>query len=242
MPEMSPDQRHAVDIPLIALVGVFVTALISTQLLAVKILELALPATLPAVGGAIIVPAGVLAYAVTFLATDCIAELYGRRTAHVVVNVGFVMILFLLGLVWLAILAPGSPQGVDPSAFSAVMGPSTNVVLGGLVAYVISQNWDVFVFHRIRAWTGRRWLWVRNVGSTATSQAIDTVVFIAIAFWLAPIALGIGQPVPGDVLVGLVLGQYLAKLLIALLDTPLVYAVVGLVRSGRAPTATALAD
>ena len=215
----------------IALVALFVTALVTAQLVAVKVIEFGLPASLPVVGDAIIVPAGVLAYAVTFLATDCYTELYGRRSAHVVVNVGFGMILVMLALVWLAILAPGSPAGVDPDAFAAVLAPSTNIVVGGLLAYVVSQNWDVFAFHRIREHTGVRLLWARNIGSTATSQAIDTTVFILIAFFVAPALLGIGEALPGAVLASLIVGQYLVKLVIALVDTPFIYLLVGLVRS-----------
>ncbi|MDL5363533.1 queuosine precursor transporter [Halalkalicoccus sp. NIPERK01] len=217
----------------LALAATFVTALVVAQVLAVKILALSLPVDLPVVGGEIIVPAGVLAYALTFLATDCYAELYGKRPAQALVNVGFAMILVMLGLVWLAILAPGSPVGVDPDLFARVLAPSTNIVLGGLLAYLVSQNWDVLVFHRIRERTGTELLWARNVGSTASSQALDTVVFVSVAFSLAPALFGIGVALPAGELLALIVGQYLIKLLIALADTPVVYAVVGLVRSRR---------
>lgn len=229
-------------VPRLALVALFVTSLVVAQLLAVKILALPLPAALPVVGSEVIVPAGVLAYAITFVATDCYAELYGKRPAQALVNVGFAMIFVMLGLVWLAILAPGSPAGVDPELFAQVLAPSTNVVLGGVLAYLVSQNWDVFVFHRIRERTGRRLLWARNLGSTATSQAIDTVVFVLVAFSFAPSLFGIGVVLPTGELLALIVGQYLIKLLIAFADTPVVYAVVGLVRSRRDGTTAMLAD
>lgn len=229
------------DAPRLALAALFVTALVTAQLLAVKILAFDLPLGLPLVGSEIIVPAGVLAYAITFLATDCYAELYGRRSAQLLVNVGFAMILVMLSLVWLAILAPGSPAGVDPDLFARVLAPSTNVVLGGLCAYLLSQNWDVIAFHRIRERTGSGLLWVRNIGSTATSQAIDTVVFVSVAFLLAPSLLGIGTALPLPAILGLIVGQYLIKLLIALADTPVVYGIVGLARSRRL-TRTTSAD
>jgi len=220
----------------VALVALFVTALVTAQILAAKILGVALGGTLPVVGGAILVPAGVIAYALTFFATDCLSELYGKRTAQVVVNVGFAMILVMLGLVWLALSAPsaralGIPAGVDPAAFSSVLGFTPGIVLGSLAAYVVSQNWDVFAFHAIRGRTGRDHLWARNIGSTATSQLVDTVIFILVAFWLAPRLLGLGQASAAPVLASLVVGQYLVKLFIALVDTPFVYAVVGYVRS-----------
>ncbi len=226
----------------LALAALFVTSLVTAQLLAVKVLAIPLPAGLPAVGNETIVPAGVLAYAITFLATDCYGELYGKRPAQTLVSVGFAMILLMLSLLWLAILAPGSPAGVDPALFTRVLAPSTNVVLGGLPAYPASQHWDVFVFHRIRERTGRGLLWARNVGSTASSQAIDTVVFVLVTFAIAPALLGIGTTLPASAVLALIVGQYLFKLLIALADTPVVYAVVGLVRARREGSTTTPAD
>ncbi|WP_435183863.1 queuosine precursor transporter [Halobellus sp. EA9] len=209
----------------IALVALFVTALTTAQLTASKLLAFSLPVELPVTGASIILPGAALAYALTFFASDCYSELYGRRAAQVMVNVGFVMNFVLLALVWSTILAPAAnPESA--SQFRAVLAPGTNIVLGSLLAYVVSQNWDVLVFHRIREATGESMLWLRNIGSTATSQAIDTVIFVGVAFYVAPRVLGFGSPLPVSVVLSLIVGQYLLKLLIALVDTPFVYAVV----------------
>lgn len=225
----------------VVLVALFVTALVTAQLTAAKVLAVPLPFSFPVLGSVLILPGASLAYALTFFASDCYAELYGRRAAHVVVTVGFAMSLVLLGLVWGTILAPAAESSVDPAAFASVLGASTNIVLGSLLAYLVSQNWDVFVFHWLREYTNGRALWLRNVGSTATSQALDTVIFVGVAFALAPDLLGIGSALPVGVLLGLAVGQYLLKLLIALVDTPFVYAVVGYARSraDAGPTARA---
>jgi len=233
---MSDRHRGGLEPVGIALVALFVTALVTAQLLAVKIVPVGLPTGLPVVGAEVLVPAGVIAYAVTFLATDCLTELYGHRQAAVVVNVGFGMVLVLLALVWAAILVPAHPAGVEQAAFATVMAPSTNIVLGGLLAYLVSQNWDVFTFARIRQYTGRRHLWLRNLGSTLSSQFIDTVVFITVAFLVAPTLFGIGQALPTDVIVGLIAGQYLVKLAIAVIDTPFVYLITGAIRRREAPS------
>jgi hypothetical protein len=210
----------------IALVALFVTALATAQLTASKLLAFGLPVELPVTGASIILPGAALAYALTFFASDCYSELYGRHAAQVMVNVGFAMNFILLGLVWSTILAPAvNPESA--AQYRAVLAPGTNIVLGSLLAYLVSQNWDVLVFHRIREATGESMLWLRNIASTATSQAIDTVLFVAIAFYVAPQVLGFGTQFEIPVILSLIVGQYLLKLLIALVDTPFVYAVVG---------------
>jgi len=233
-----------VNVGRIALVATFVTALVTAQLTASKVVMLELPASLPPVGAALFVPGGFLAYAVTFFATDCYAELYGRYEARALVNVGFVMNFVMLGLVYVAIAAPAAPPAltVPPGEFATVLGSSTSIVAGSLLAYLVSQNLDVVVFHRIRDATEGRHLWVRNIGSTGTSQLVDTTIFIVVAFALAPALLSGATLPPVGQLAGLLVGQYLLKLLIAFGDTPFVYAVVRYVREtefgGRRPATT----
>ncbi|MWV66038.1 queuosine precursor transporter [Halorubrum sp. JWXQ-INN 858] len=213
----------------VALVALFVTALATAQVTAAKILALPLPVALPAIGPEILLPGAAIAYAVTFFASDCYAELYGRRAAQVVVNVAFAMNFVVLALVWSTLASPG----IDPevaAAFDTALGPATNVVIGSLLAYVVSQNYDVVVFHAIRDRTGPGKLWLRNLASTATSQVLDTVIFVGVAFVVAPAVLGIGMSMPIGAAATLVVGQYLLKLLIAVVDTPFVYLVVRAVR------------
>lgn len=218
---MSSETLDAVQVSLVAL---FITALVTAQVTASKVLAFALPVSVPLTGDAIILPGAAVAYALTFFATDCYSELYGRRPAQVLVGVGFVANFVFLGLAWLTIGLPiyqNSPVAQGP--FSDVIGASTGIVAGSLLAYLVSQNWDVFVFHRLREYTDGDALWLRNLGSTASSQLIDTVLFVTVAFVLF-------QGMALNVAVGLMIGQYIFKLLVALLDTPLVYAVVGFVR------------
>ncbi|WP_136717626.1 queuosine precursor transporter [Halorientalis salina] len=221
----------------VGLVSLFVTALVTAQVTASKVLAFGLPFSLPVAGEALVLPGAALAYAVTFFASDCYTELYGKRAAQVVVNVGFFMNFVLLLLVWSTIAAPvagNSPVGAG--AFQQVLGASTGVVVASLLAYLVSQNWDVIVFHRIRELTDGDALWLRNVGSTATSQLLDTVIFVTVAFVVF-------QGVPLELALSLMVGQYLFKLLIAVVDTPFVYLVVAAVRSRNADLAEpAVAD
>ncbi|MFB6142302.1 MAG: queuosine precursor transporter [Halorientalis sp.] len=227
---MSGSSLDAVQVTLVAL---FVTALVTSQVTAAKVLAFSIPVSLPVTGSTLVLPGAALAYALTFFVSDCYAELYGRRAAQVVVNVAFLMNFVLLALVWSTILAPAAQSGLDPATFRQALGSSTSIVVGSLAAYVVSQNWDVVVFDRLRQATGGAHLWLRNVASTATSQAIDTVIFVTLAFLVVPDVLGTGTPLPLSAVASLVVGQYLLKLLIALLDTPLVYGVVAFVRSRR---------
>ncbi|WP_247010252.1 queuosine precursor transporter [Halorientalis litorea] len=215
----------------VGLLALFVTALVTAQVTAAKVLAFSLPFSLPVAGATLTLPGAALAYALTFFASDCYAELYGRRAAQVMVNVAFVMNFVLLALVWSTILAPAAGTSIDPTTFRQVLGSSTNIVAGSLVAYLVSQNWDVVVFDRLRRATGGDHLWLRNIASTASSQAIDTVIFVSLAFYVVPNALGVGAALPPSVVASLVVGQYVLKLLIALVDTPVVYAVVAFARS-----------
>ena len=218
----------------VALIGLFVTALVTAQVTASKVLAFGLPFSLPLTGDALILPGAAVAYALTFFASDCYAELYGKRAAQRLVNVAFLMNFVFLALAWTTIAAPifqFSPVSQGP--FESVIGASTGVVVGSMAAYLVSQNWDVLVFHRIGEYTDGDMLWLRNVGSTATSQVLDTVIFIAIAFVLF-------QGMSLEQAAALAVGQYVFKLGVALLDTPFVYVIVGAVRSRRGDTPRAV--
>ena len=221
--------RGAIGVPQLSLIALFVTALIAAQVTASKVVAIDIPVTLPVTGDLITVPAAVFAYAITFFASDCYTELYGKRAAQELVNVAFVMNFVLLGLVWLAIWAPTfefSPVAQEP--FAETLGASTGVVAGSLLAYLVSQNWDVFVFDGLKQRTGGRWLWLRNILSTASSQLVDTVIFIVVAF-------AVFQGTSTDQVLSLIVGQYLFKLALVGLDTPFVYLAVGVIRSQTRP-------
>ena len=225
------DDRPTPTIPQVTLIAIFVTGLVTAQLTAAKVLAFSIPFSLPVTGSELVLPGAALAYAITFLASDCYTELYGKRAAQIVVNVAFAMNFLVLALVWSTAVAPVSPESVvGAEEFEEVLLPASYVVAGSLLAYVVSQNWDVWFFHRIRAYTGAEKLWLRNIASTGTSQAIDTVIFVSVAFAIAPVLAG-GDALPLSVVAALIVGQYLLKLAIAFADTPVVYLIVRLVRS-----------
>ena len=196
---------------LAALTALFTTCLLVANILAVKLISI----------GGRIVPAGVIAYPLTFLFTDVIAELYGRRVASRVVWVGFGANILMVILVYGGKLLPPASFWQHQPAYESILGMVPRIVLASMVAYLISQHHDVFAFHFWRGRTQSRFLWLRNNASTMVSQVLDTGIFITIGFW------GIE---PTDVIVNMLVTQYVIKLIIAAVDTPFCYLLVGLLR------------
>ncbi len=201
---------------LAVLVAAFTTCLLVANIITVKLV---------AVGGWI-VPAGVIAYPLTFLFSDVISELYGRKTAVRVVWIGFGASLLMLALIYIARLLPGAAIWDGGAAYEAVFGMVPRVVLASMLAYLVSQHHDVIAFHFWRRVTGGRYLWLRNNASTVVSQALDTTIFITVAFW------GL---VPPEVVWNLMLTQFLIKIGIAALDTPFCYLMVARLRRHVTP-------
>lgn len=160
------------------------------------------------------VPGGVIIYAASFLVTDLISEVYGKKAAIKTVYYGFTAMLIFAGYSVLMIYWPAAPFYTGQAAFETVVGLSFRITMASLVSFMVSQYWDVIVFHRLKESSQKfisKHLWIRNCGSTITSQFIDSVIFISIAFY------GIYDIWP------LIVSQYIVKVIIALLDTPFVY-------------------
>lgn len=176
-------------------------------------------------GSHIQLPGAAVCYAITFLMTDVIGEIWGKKEANMCVRFGFIcQVLASLLIIFTQFLPAVEPE--MQIHYNSLLGQNWIFVIGSLTAYYISQSWDVWVFHKIRTnhierFGNNRNRWIWNNFSTMTSQIIDTVVFIGIAF-------GIGFKwlwTPGmmPVLFAMMVGQYLLKFILALLDTPLFY-------------------
>lgn len=162
---------------------------------------------------------GAITYAVTFLCTDVISELWGKEKARSIIKYGFIGQIFATVCIILTGFFPAVDMGMD-EAYKTLLGQNYMFVLGSLSAYYASQSWDVFIFHKIKQ-KSVKYKWIRNNVSTMTSQMIDTVVYASISF-------GIGMRwffTEGmmTAFVGLVIGQYLLKAFLAAIDTPVFY-------------------
>ena len=210
---------------LVVLASLFVASLTASNYLASKLTSFTL------LGLQLAVPAAVVAYALTFAFTDIIGEVYGKKAAGRVVAAGFLAQLLVLAYNALALRLPHAPfSPTTPEAYESVIWGGAQIILASLAAYLVSQTHDVWAFHWWKQKTRGRWLWLRNNASTMVSQLIDTVIFITLAFHVIPTLLG-GEALPFNVVANIILGQYLAKILIALADTPLVYLGVALTRN-----------
>ncbi|MDM8542492.1 queuosine precursor transporter [Desulfococcaceae bacterium HSG9] len=192
----------------ILLVTIFAGSLTIASILAVKIIAVA----------GFFVPAGVLAYSVTFICTDVISEMWGKIRAQHVVLGGFVMLSVILGLVQISLIWPEAPFWKEEDAFQTILGSTSRIIVASFIAYIVSQFHDVWAFHFWKKITHGRHLWLRNNLSTAVSQFIDSSLFVTIAFY-------------GEMPVWpLIVGQWVIKFGIAVLDTPIIYFVIWMLR------------
>lgn len=182
----------------------FVVSLVVSNVLAPKVISL----------GPFELPCAVVAYPLTFLITDIIGEIWGKKQAEYTVRVGLVCQVASLVMIYLAIYLPPADYMVGfQEEFAGVLGSTARFVLASLIAYIAAQTWDVTVFHALKdnPVTGPH-KWIRNNLGTMSAQLIDTAIFITIGFW---------GTVPDLAL--MVVSQYVVKFIIALCDTPFFY-------------------
>jgi hypothetical protein len=195
----------------VMLVGIFASTLVVSNILATKLW------VIPYFN--IIVPAGVVAYPITFLMTDVIGEVWGRSITLSVVKMGFICALISLLLGLFAVMLPPAKYFSSSAQefFAAMFSSAGRITFASLFAYWVAQLCDVFIFHKLRTLTNAKHLWLRNNVSTVISQLLDTSVFIVLAFY------GI---MPTSILGGMIVGQWCVKIVIAIADTPFCYLLV----------------
>ena len=194
-------------------------SVVTSIFIAGKLGELSIPG-LPALA----ITVSILIYSSTFLITDVISELAGPKAAQRAVLGTALCYPLVLLTSQLSVAWTPSPLFEGQAAFEEVMTFAGRVTIASLLSYLVSQTFDVWAFHYIKARTGEAKLWLRNNGSTLVSQGIDTLIFYGIAFF------GV---IPFEALIQLTLLGYGLKIVIALFDTPFVYAVIWFVRRGN---------
>ena len=200
----------------IILLGIFIASLVTCNLIANKFVTVNLGFKV------FIVSAGILPYPLTFLVTDLISEIYGQKKANLVVFSGFVASIFVLSFLWLGAQFNSIPNSiVDNFTYNLVFQNAWRLITASMAAYLFAQFIDVRIFHFWKKLTNGKHLWLRNNGSTIASQLIDTTLVISILF--------VGVWDTNQILSAIIDG-WIFKMLIALLDTPIIYVVIYLLK------------
>lgn len=166
---------------------------------------------------------GILPYPITFLVTDLISEIYGQRKANQVVVAGIFASFFSMSIILISNYVPALESSpINDETFSNVFSLSGLAVLASMLAYLCAQFIDIKIYHFWKKLTKGKMLWLRNNFSTFSSQIIDTVTVISL--------LCLFEVLSWDSFLGLVVSGIIFKILIAFLDTPLLYLFVYLFR------------
>ena len=166
---------------------------------------------------------GILPYPITFLVTDLISELYGKKKADQVVVSGLIASVFVMGVVLLANYVPNTSWSpVNSELFEKVFGLQGPAVFASMIAYLSAQFIDVRVFHFWKKLTKGKHLWLRNNGSTFVSQFVDTAAVLILLCSAGAIEWSRFWP--------LLENGFLFKIIVALIDTPIIYGVIYLLK------------
>lgn len=166
---------------------------------------------------------GLLPYPITFLVTDLVSEIYGRRKANDLVLAGIFASVFSLGIIAVADVAPAiEASPIQDALFTKVFGATTIAVIASMSAYLFAQFIDIQIYHFWKRLTNGKMLWLRNNFSTIFSQFVDTLcVLLLLCF---------NNIIPWENFKALLIAGFLFKMLVALIDTPLLYGGVYLFR------------
>jgi len=169
------------------------------------------------------VSVGILPYPITFLITDLISEIYGRKMANQIVTAGIFASFFSMGIIIVADVVPAIPSSpINDATFTRVFALSPIAVLASMIAYLLAQYVDVAIYHFWKKLTNGKYLWLRNNFSTFLSQFLDTFTVVGL--------LCVFKVLPWELFFGLVVSGFIFKIFIAFIDTPFLYFFVYIMR------------
>ncbi|WP_317933227.1 queuosine precursor transporter [Halioxenophilus sp. WMMB6] len=222
MSETEHPSLPAIEFKFLILLSVFISCMSFINVVSAKLWSFA----------GLTISGGIMAYWLTFPITDVVGEIFGRKRAFFVVWMGLLANVIVLSLSQIAIQLPPAAIYQDQESLAKVLGAVPVIVLASLLAYLVAQMHDVWAFDFWRRRTGGKHLWLRNNLSTIVSQLLDSLVFNGIAFYLFA-----AERMPLSAFVAMTLGYWLFKLVIALIDTPVVYLLVAWLQPKKAQAA-----
>jgi queuosine precursor transporter len=190
-------------------VALYITMLITANTVAVRVLDI----------GPFTADAGTLTFPITYIVGDVLTEVYGYRIARRVIWLGFLCNLLAVGVFQMAVRLPSVDEPAFQDAFVTIFNATPRILLASMAAYLVGSFINAFVMAKMKVLTGGRWLWTRTIGSTIAGQGLDTVVFVFIAF---------GGVFSSDIIWAMLYTNWIVKIGIEVLATPVTYRVVDL--------------
>ena len=196
----------------IVLATLFVTLLITSNVIAIKIIE---------VWGRIL-PAAIVLFPITYILGDILTEVYGFRFARRVIWLGFLCNAVAVVGFWVGGLLPSAPFWQDQDAYGTILGYTPRLLVASFAGYLVGEFSNSIILSKLKVATEGRWLWSRTISSTIVGQGADSAVFITVAFM---------GTVAGNNMTELLLTQWVVKVIYEVAVTPITYAVVGYVKA-----------
>ncbi|HEX3177006.1 MAG TPA: queuosine precursor transporter [Methylomirabilota bacterium] len=187
--------------------ALFVTCLLTANTMASKLM----------VVNGIVLTAGIVIFPISYVLGDVLTEVWGYAAARRVIWLGFVCNALMVAALWLGGELPPAPFWKGQDAYELMFGQTPRVLAASFLAYLVGEFANAFVLAKMKIATQGRWLWMRTIGSTVVGQALDSVVFVTLAF---------AAVVPAGALLQLVTAQWLVKVAYEAAATPLTYAAV----------------
>ncbi len=198
--------------------GSFAVVLVISNIASTKLAVLTLGSWKPVFDG------GTFLFPLTYIFGDVLTEVYGYARSRRVIWFGMAMNLLASLVFALVGLLPTDPSSPTKGAFETVLGFVPQIVLASLVAFFLGEFLNSYLLARLKVATAGRWLWTRTIGSTLVGEGADTLTFSFIAFGIGANAL------PSDVLWNVILTNYIYKVGLEIVLTPLTYAVVSFLK------------
>ena len=195
----------------VACAAVFITCLITANIMAVKLTTV----------WKFTVPAAVVIFPISYIFGDILTEVYGYRQARQVIWLGFCCNLLAVIAIWLGQILPPTSYWDGQSAYVRILGYTPRLLAASFVAYLIGEFANSFILSKLKILTKGRWLWTRTISSTLVGEGLDSLVFITLAF--------VGT-VSGAQLAGIIVTQWLFKSAYEVIATPLTYGAVGFLK------------
>lgn len=198
---------------LVIIAAIFTTCLITANIIAVKVISF----------GAVILPAAIVVFPLSYILGDILTEVYGYRWARRVIWLGFTCNLVFVIFIWVGQVLPPASFWKGQEAYETILGFTPRLLAASFCGYLAGEFVNSFVLAKMKILTRGRWLWTRTIGSTIVGEGLDTAIFITLAF--------IGTPSFAAIMI---LYHWLVKTGIEAIATPLTYTVVNYLKRKEA--------